>query len=126
MQVKQGRIVRNGHHHTVAFNITHLTREAEIRHLETLPCPISHLEKQHRAAILKVMLYICIGKSIYFYNQLVERIIITLAYAQWKPGIAPLHLAFNTHGLRLLPEGFLLCIIFHLQQQTLALQGLYG
>ena len=72
------------------------------------------------------MLDVGISSAHHLHRQLVQGIIIALAKPHRPPRITALHLPLHTDLLRLLAKGFLLRLIFQLQEQPLLLEGLYG
>ena len=71
------------------------------------------------------MLYLLIALTEYLHDELVQRVVVTLAHFQRIPGITTLHLPLQTHFLSLLAVGFLFGGVLHLEQEPLLLEGLY-
>ena len=124
---------RDGHHHAIAVDIRHCTREAEELgfHLGGSPGLVVapaflHAEEYHGLAVFKVVLYALVGSAVDLQRELVERVVIALSYTYGIPGIATFDAACHAHGVGLLAESLTLGLVLQLQQQPLLLQGLYG
>ena len=83
-------------------------------------------EEGNRASELEIIFDLIIVLAKHLDHELVERVIIAIPHLQRIPGITPLHLPLQTHLFCLFAEGFLFCLILHLEQQTLLLKRQYG
>ena len=145
LQLGERRVVRHGDYHPVAVNVAYGAREEEISPSRpplwggawfvlfgVLTPPYRGgwegllNEEHHGAAELEVVFNLVVLRAQHFHGQLVQRVVVTLAHADGKPCVAALHLALQAHGFGLAAELFLLAVVFHLKQQLVLHENLYG
>ena len=125
MQFQYRSVVGHRHHHAVAVHVAHGRGEVKIAQAP-LPPGGSSLEENHGSSELEVVFYVAVLRAEHLKCQLVQRVIRALAYAQRKPCVAAFHLPLHSYCLGLAAELLLFGVVFHLQQQFLLLQSLYG
>ena len=83
---------RDGHHHAVAVDIRHCTREAEELGLHlggslgfVVAVAFLHAEEYHGLAVFEVVLDALVGSAVDLQCELVERVVIAFSYTYGIP-----------------------------------------
>ena len=112
------------HHHASAVCIAHDARGDDVERGLCAPVCCLRLvcrqgEEAYGSAVFEVVLYVLVGCAEHLHGKLVQRVVVTPAYAHGMPSVAPLDAPLQSCSLHLSAVVLLLLLVFRLEQSLL-------